>query len=307
MMSRLKWIPEGRLALCEYVGRVEDIIGVSEYRDGTLARALKYEAERRLQLRRDKAKNIPSALLDRDIERALDTGDGRCYYHGWDTICQLCTGDISNVLELLSRIYDQCVVTKQQTDRIDPRRQDSVIETYSQQYIAKIKTIPKSGERLFEIVNAFGSMSGQLLREHQWIDRGPTRKDPYQLIRIEMDEGMVRAANRFLEDVDSNLYTDSGIERGDGPESLWILLQRYSIFIDAEESRSRRNTLASKVILRRIFCPTFRIALTNSESYTITRQDWEAFCADPKGTADRYVRRVLQNTLNSLQVELFKP
>src|SRR5713101_250341 len=161
-------------------------------------------------------------------------------------------------------------------------------------YIAKIKTIPQFGERLFEIVNAFGSMSSQLLRDHPWIERGAERKDPYQLIRIEMDEGIIRAANRFFEEIDSNLYTDHAVEQDSNAAFLWILLQRYSIFIDVDESRSRRNTLASKVILRRIFCPAFRIALTNSESYTITKQDWEAFCTDPRGTANRYARRALQ-------------
>ena len=99
-----------------------------------------------------------------------------------------------------------------------------------------------------------------------------------------MDEG---------KDIKQDTDADSDIE----PHiNLWRLLQRYSIFIDCEESRSRRNTLASKVILRRIFCPAFRIALVNSESYTITREHWQAFCNDPQGTADRYVQQVFANS-----------
>ena len=75
-------------------------------------------------------------------------------------------------------MYDECGVTKAQTERIPDRLQNSVIETYSQQYIVKIKTIPQHGEHLFEIVNAFGSMSGKLLRDREWINRGGGRKDP---------------------------------------------------------------------------------------------------------------------------------
>lgn len=74
------------------------------------------------------------------------------------------------------------------------------------------------------------------------------------------------------------------------PEKLWILLQRYCIFIDAEASRSRRNTLARKVILRRIFCPAFSISMVNSECYTLSESSWAAFCTDPNGTTEKYVR-----------------
>jgi len=78
---------------------------------------------------------------------------------------------------------------------------------------------------------------------------------------------------------------------------LWTLLQRYCIFIDADESRSRRNTLSSRVILRRIFCPAFRIALVNSECWTLSRQRWEAFCDDPSGRADQYARTNIEAAL----------
>ena len=279
----LREIVDKRLELCEYNGKVQDIIGPSEYSGGTLARALKQESELRRALRRNKEGKTPETLIEKDVEKELEqaTNGGRCYYHGWETICHLCTGDISNILEILRRMYDECGVTKTQGECIDPRKQDSVIESYSQQYIAKIKTIPQHGEHLFEIANAFGSMSRKMLRDSEWINRGGGRRDPYQLIRIEMDEG---------KDINQDAYSDADLE----PHiNLWRLLQRYSIFIDCEESRSRRNTLASKVILRRIFCPAFRIALVNSESYTITREHWEAFCNDPQGTADRHVQRVL--------------
>ena len=278
----LEEIIDKRLELCGYGGQVQDVIGPSEYYGGTLGRALRREAELRQTWRDSKDGTTPAPLAEEQIEIKLQQeGGGRVYYHGWDTICQLCTGDISNILEILSRIYDQCGVEKGKRDRVPPNAQSSVIETYSRQYIQKMKAIPQHGESLFEIVNAFGSMSAELLGKREPINRGGGRRDPYQLIRIEMDEGGA---------IRDSLYEDSDVE----PHiKLWTLLQRYSIFIDSEESRSRRNTLASKVILRRIFCPAFKIALANSESYTISQQEWAAFCTDPKGTATRYVRREL--------------
>lgn len=284
----LREIVDNRLHLCGFSGRVADVIGPSVYSQGTLARALKLEAEARLDGRRR-----PAAAPQSD-EPAEDAEEERpetpAHYHGWDTICDLCTGDISNILELLARLYADSRVTKWTHTPIPPSRQSDVIQAYSLQYIGKIKGLPIYGDKLFELVDAFGSMSARLLTEHPWRNRGEGREDPYQLLRIELDEGLRRAADVELE---RYILGPQSTERGGGvdlPARLWMLLQRHSIFIDADESRSRRNTLASKVILRRIFAPAFKTTLVNSESFTLDKRQWAEFCADPKGTADRYVR-----------------
>jgi hypothetical protein len=112
-------------------------------------------------------------------------------------------------------------------------------------------------------------------------------------LRIELDEA-------FRSSVDAIESADAGAPEG-GPGQaleLWKLLQRYCIFIDADESRSRRNTLSSRVILRRIFCPVFRMGLVNSECWTLSNQQWEAFCDDPSGRADQYVRTNVEAALH---------
>ncbi|GEM_PF-3150299 len=287
----LQEIVDKRLELSGYHGRVSDIIGPSKYVSGTLARALRREAEARAELREAKKGKGAPALIDQDLEADLARRSEKAFYHGWDTICDLCTGDVSNILELLSRMYEQCSIDKDTVTRIEPRAQHSVVESYSQQYIGKIKGIPQHGEKLFEIVNAFGSMSQRLLREYPLIDRGPTRQDPYQLIRIELDEAFVRSAQQTLAGPLAALPVAP--KNADYAAMCWMLLQRYSIFIDADQSRSRRNTLASKVILRRIFCPAFGMSLSNSESFTLDRGRWEAFCCDARGEAERHVSHVI--------------
>jgi hypothetical protein len=269
----LREIVNTRLLLCGFQGTVDTIIGSSDYSCSTLARTLKREAECRREKRRHKSR-APSELVEREVQREIDSADVAANYHGWDTICELCTGDVSNILELLNRMYDDCGVKADSTTLLTPQQQNSVIEGYSRQYIAKIKGIPKYGERLFTIVDAFGNMAKRLLEDHPGIQRTPQRKDPYQLIRIELDE----AGN-------SNPNEEA--------DEIWRLLQRYCIFVDAEESRSRRNTLSSRVILRRIFCPAFRIGLANSESWTISRDQWKAFCNGPQERAERFVDGVL--------------
>jgi hypothetical protein len=291
----LREIVDTRLELCGYEGRVADVIGNSDYAPGVggagLARALKREADARAEARERRRGKAPPAAVEKEVEAEIEQKNVKAYYHGWETICRLCTGDVSNVLEVMARLYEQCNVGETTKSRVPPAHQDEVIQSYAFQYMNKIKGIPGCGERLFAIANAFGNMAARLLREVPLIARGKARSDPYQLLRIELDEGYVQATHAALEQ--NTAWGEKRRERREDALSLWKLLQRHCIFVDAEEGRSRRNTLAGKVILRRIFCPAFRMSLVNSESYTIDQANWEAFCSDPKGEAERYVSTVL--------------
>jgi len=286
----LSEIVDNRLEMCGYQGKIIDIIGESKYAEDKLERSLKQQADVRKELRNHTKEGVPDKLAEQNIEAKLAKEGKVVYYHGWDTICDLCTGDVSNVLEVLNRMYEECSVTKSRVNCIEARAQDAVIQGYSLQYISKIKGIPHYGEKLFQIVDAFGNMCARLLREYPLVTHGD-RLEPYQLIRIELDEGFVRSSNDILNVFKFDVSSEKGI---DDNVAIMILLQRYCIFIDAEESRSRRNTLANKVILRRIFCPAFRAGLVNSESFTLDKRKWQSLCSDPKGYCDRYVDNLVR-------------
>ena len=306
-MEFLKNIIDNRLAICKYAGRVDDIIGPSHYSQSTFAKTLKCEMQERARLKAAKQGQGPDEVADQEIDAQLERENKKTYYHGWQTICELCTGDVSNVLELLERMYKERVVTSTSRECIRPVHQNSVIQKYSRQYLLKVKGIPQFGEQIFGIVDAFGTMSHQLLVKSPWLTRPEGRKDPYRLIRIEMDESYIREIGTSSQDDSPVAAKIRGLE--ETAMHLWRLLQRYCVFVDAEESRSRRNTLASKVILRRIFCPAFRIDFTNSESYTLDKGKWTAFCANPKDEASRYVRDRMSNSNVEAngQQDLFAP
>lgn len=274
----LKEIVDNRLSLCDFAGRVDSIVGPSNYSQGTLERTLRHESDLRKQ-KREEAEGVPPTVRAREVDRDLAASGASAHYHGWDTICNLCTGDVSNILELLNRMFEQCAVKKNTTRIIAPEYQNDVIEGYSRQYISKIKGIPGFGEQMFSIVDAFGNMARRLLEDYPLVRHGEGRQEPYRLLRIELDEA--------FRDSPDTPATDS--DNLDAIE-IWKLLQRHCIFIDADESRSRRNTLSSRVLLRRIFCPAFRIGVVNSECWTLSQQQWSAFTSDPTGRAEAYAR-----------------
>ncbi len=273
---------DNRLRMCQYRGDVDSLIGESEYSNGTLERTLRLESE----LRKDGTKKtggMPPSVVSEEVEKQLTEDGVVAYYHGWETLCNLCTGDVSNILELLNRMFEDCEVTRESEQRILPRHQDAVIQNFSLQYVSKIKGIAKYGERMFEIVDAFGNAAKRLLEDRPLVGK---RGEPYRLIRIELDE-----ADRGNQEWNKD---------GEASE-LWKALQRYCIFVDAVESRSIRNTLSSRVLFRRIFCPAFRIGLVNSECWRMSKKQWEAFVSDPSGRAEGFVKASIAENVSDGQ------
>ncbi|MEZ6033183.1 MAG: protein kinase [Planctomycetaceae bacterium] len=289
----LKEIVDNRLRICKYEGTVDSLLGASRYSMGTLERTLREESDNR-KSRREAAIDKPLGIAQRDIERELHAEGTVAYYHGWETICNLCTGDVSNILELLNKMFEECGIKTKRTTLVPKDHQNDVIERYARQYIAKIKGIPRFGDRLHAIVNAFGNMARKLLEDYPLVKHGNGREEPYRLLRIELDE-------EFRALIGSTRKADNSED--DDAVELWMRLQRYCIFIDAEEGRSRRNTMASRAILRRIICPAFRIGLVNSECFTLSRREWQAFSVEPMVQAERYARENIERAERRRGVE----
>jgi serine/threonine protein kinase len=297
-------IVDTRLRICDYAFTVKDLVGLSNYNTGRLSTDLRAESDFRRNVTNPEGQVTDELPDDYEVEKATREQGHKTHYHGWDTICELCSGDISNILEVLRRIFEKAGITPNSSIRtVEPSKQHAVIHSYSQSHLAKIKAIPGIGDDLFSMVEAFGSMAGQLLREYPMMNVDQNRKEPYRVLRIELDEASVRGAQEKLE--------REAIGRPDSLErsmTIWRALQRYCIFIDGSQSRSRRNTLSDKVLLRRIFCPAFNLALSHRESLTLSKAQWDNFCADPKGFAQRHVREVIDSAEKkraSLQLPLF--
>lgn len=243
-----------RFAQCEeYKGPIESWLGQSSYPGG---------------------KSLNRSLND---PRTRD----KVKYNGIECLQQLCTGDISEMIRMVRDIFRVAGVQGGSPKHpIAPAIQDKAIRGVSRDFLSRVRHIRTDGQKLYDILYAFGTLSRQLLCERALVgqgkdSRGEQRTDPYDLLTVYVDE--LTKAN---------------------PEARhsWQRLQRASIFVDILLAPSQRAVIADRVTLRRIYCPAFSTTLTSSEHLQLTKGQFEWFMSEPGTFCTDYFRRVTGNT-----------
>jgi tRNA A-37 threonylcarbamoyl transferase component Bud32 len=185
-------------------------------------------------------------------------------YAGFNTIYNLCSGDISTLLELCRDIYRQAMAKQKfPTDldeHIDFKLQDQIIRSFSRDRVAMVRDIQEHGDRLFMIVNAMGEISRKYLYEYGEIGKQEGRYQ--EKIRIEV------AGSRIL---------------GEEIVSLYQAMIKHGIFTDAGTGYPWGASINNlRLILRRIYAPAFQISFRNRECLRMTPERFEMFLKDPE-------------------------
>jgi hypothetical protein len=231
----------------EYEGPIEEWLGHSTYPEG---------------------KSLNRALHGRNTR-------DKVRYNGIECLQQLCTGDISEMIRTIRDIFNEAQIDGGQPRLIPARTQDKAIRNVSRDFLSRVRHIRLDGQRLYDILNAFGSLSKQLLYERALVRQGTDstgkqRTDPYDLLTIYVDEITKASA---------------------GARHTWERLQQASIFVDILLAPSQRSVIADRVTLRRIYCPAFATTLTSSEHLQLNRGQFEWFVEAPGEFCAEYIRR----------------
>lgn len=211
-----------------------------------------------------------------------ETTRSKVRYHGVNCLMDLCTGDYSEMIRMVGEIFREAGIgVNSPIQEIDPSVQSRAIERVSREYLARIRHIRPDGQKLFSIVNSFGDLSRNLLYEHRLVrqgtdSRGRTRKDPYDLLNIYVDE--------FASALRSTRH-------------VWERLQKASIFVDIGVATSQRGVIADRATLRRIYCPAFKTTLTSSEHLNMTKRQFEWFMDKPEEFCRDHFRKVTSGML----------
>lgn len=150
-----------RLELSGYRGKPEEIIGTSEFAEGSLGKTIRKKSQ--------------------SGERPNDV------YYGLETITELCCGDISVLLEIYRRIFKKGKVDQNSHELVPPHVQHDAIESVSRELYDHIKNYVPHGNEMYAIVTHFGTLSRRILQEgkphHQ-----ESRTIYPETTRIEVDE-----------------------------------------------------------------------------------------------------------------------
>jgi len=236
-----------RFKLAGYKGRAQTLLGNTQYPNGKpLGTALKAE--------------IPSEPV---------------YYHGLACLSDLCTGDISTMLDTVRHIFKDSNVTKSQISVVPPHTQHKAIQDLSRHLYERITDFVPHGKDMYAIVSAFGYTSRTLLMEHPGVRRGGGRVDSYEMIRIEVDEA------------------PEDLERIGELAAILKQLLRRSIFVQLRPGRSRRGGLTWRFQLRRVYCPTFKTTFTHSEPFRLNTEELRFFLSRPRDFCKMYIAKRL--------------
>jgi hypothetical protein len=206
-----------------------------------------------------KERSLAKALIAERVGRREDQ------YHGIQTISFLCSGDVSSLLYVYRKIFEQAGVTRMSTEPISKNSQDVAIKDVSRRLTHAIQMTHPRGTDCYRVLLAFGRLVRLILRE------GRTQKDekghdvPTMAPRIELDCDML-----------SDELTGTVLE-------LKRELLRRGIFIDLGSGTSRHESKSTmRWHLRRIYLPTFGAALAKNDAIKHD-YDWlKFFLTDPE-------------------------
>jgi hypothetical protein len=242
-----KELLDHRLVLTGYSGNTEAIIGYSEYRvvGGTLGNALKYHKKQYDQ------------------------------YHGLDIITQICSGDVSALLEIYRNIFKEGKVNKDTKDEVAKHVQHSAIVSVSGKFFNLIKTYSPFGDEMYKIVLNFGTLCHKILIDgkemaYKMKDR-TTKYVLCETTRIEVDQ-----------------IPGSPTEEWTGEQERIIKeLVRRAVFIEMEPSRGRATLGPTwRWQLRRIYCPGFGVGLKKYTAIKWKISDLKYFLTNPEEKCD---------------------
>ena len=241
-----------RLHLSEYKGTPDQLIGASEYqKKGGLGQAL-----------RDKLEH-PGRKNDQ--------------YHGMQTIADLCSGDISNLLEVYRRIFEEGKVKNFTTERVPAHIQHKAIQSVSRDLFELIKNYVPKGPDMYNLVQSFGNLSRRILQEGPLMKHGPDLI-PQQTTRIEVEPS---APGQPIDELAAD------------QQELMDELVRRTIFIEMEPGRSRHQfTPTLRWQLRKIYCPTFSTSINKNTAVKWRPDEFKRFLLSPKTSCEEEIKRL---------------
>ena len=187
------------------------------------------------------------------------------YYHGYDIITRLCSGDVANILDLIKRIFEFLGGPKKFAEAgkinlpIDFKIQDRAVRETGNDFLNKVETIPKSGRDLKKIAEAFGDVAHWYLITRN--SKNQEQSPPLQAFKIEIRDP--------IDLNDEQLYT-------------YNELLRYGIFFRDIRGKSQRGAVTPRLYLRRLLIPTFLLTPSKRDNIGLNGDEFVQLLEHPE-------------------------
>lgn len=202
---------------------------------------------------------------ENDTARQFRKNEAKENYAGIETVTAMCSGDIHYMIRLVSIMVEDfggvdSLRRYPSSPRIPPRRQHDSIRRAAGSFVESVRTLPRCGPQLAQVVSAFGNVAHSYLRyETSANEKG---SPPHQASRIEPYEPL---------------------QLSDDAKEILEELLRYSILIEDPRGKSRRREIVPRFYLRRYLVPHFQLTFSRRDSLELENDEIELLFSDPSG------------------------
>lgn len=209
-------------------------------------------------------------------------------YSGWETIVDLCSGDIANILRLIRNIFSLSKLKRVKEPPISEEIQDQGIREISAQFFEKFKAIPDTGPQIARIVQAFGDVANYYLRTRR--SKNVRTNPPYQAFRIELLE-----TPKLDEEEPCNKLVKAPYKKGYA-RKLFNDLIKYGVFIRDIKGKSQRGVVVPRLYLRRLLIPIFLLTPSKRDHIRVNAKEFKMLLVEPEKFKTHMVGKIYRET-----------
>lgn len=208
---------------------------------------------------------------DNNNEQARQIRDGKKPpLWGKETLCKLCSGDIHYLISLVGSMVvlrggPLEIAKTVESPKVPASTQNRAIREEAGRFLKNLRGVPRCGEQLVSIVEAFGNVAYSHLKYLK--SKNEEGLPPKQASRIEPYEPF------SLSPMAQQLYDE---------------LLRYSVFIEDIRGKSRRGNVVPRLYLRRFLIPHFNLTFSTRDSIELEPVDFEQFLINPKDFENKF-------------------
>jgi hypothetical protein len=204
-----------------------------------------------------------------ELARGIQNGEKPLLW-GKETLCKLCSGDIHYLISLVGDMVRLSggpmeLAKADGSFKVPEKTQSRAIRDAAGSFLKNLRGVPRCGEQLVAIVEAFGNVANSHLK---YLDvKNEEGSSPKQASRIEPYEPF-------------NLSVDA--------QRLYDELLRYSVFIEDFRGKSRRGSVVPRLYLRRFLIPHFNLTFSTHDSIELEPADFERFLMAPQNFDQKF-------------------
>jgi hypothetical protein len=204
-------------------------------------------------------------------------------YYGWNTVVDICSGDIAIFLRLIRDIFSMCRDRDQSycISGAPHDLQDRAIRANANDFLNRIETAPETGQKLRKIAEAFGDVANWYLRN---LNSGNRKANPpWQAFRIEIREKPHLSADNL------KVYND---------------LLKYGVFFRDVRGKSQRGAVVPRLYLRRLLIPSFKITPSQRDNIGVEPEEFVMLLNNPDKFREQIKRKSHSPKADTRQMKL---